>query len=507
MRERAISPVPVRLPGSILKWHRKKRHSALASTVYLQARIPIMSAPKTTQLAPPNTPDQAASWLDHHQAQWVECALPDLTSVARGKVMTRELFEAQGGCAIPAIILGLSVHGQEAPEIYSTHFPESLGDTRAVPDWGSMVMDPLSPRPMATVLCDLHGPVNPPDGLHYDIADIAPRQMLKRTLKDLAAAGLTAKVAPELELFLVRKNPDGSLWAASGVSGEVPHEEFSLDMLSLEMCSSMAPYFDALFAACEVQGIPLEGYDHESSLGQYEVNFAPGEALAQADAVFRFKRLARELARRHGFHATFLPKPFPKELGCGMHWHVSLVDGAGQNIFGNDVDGPDDKLMQFIAGLQRTAAGAMAICAPYPASYERIASPYASPASSAWGHDNRTVSFRIPQSSLANRRVEHRLPGGDVNPYLFLTTLIGAGLAGMHGGWQPDAPAGEKVEIGDHNGLPLSLPDALAALEKDAVLRNILGERFVRLYAAIKRFEQAEYSGPQWSIEHLLARA
>jgi glutamine synthetase len=449
----------------------------------------------------------AAQHLTAHEIAWVECAVPEFTSVARGKVLNSALFVSEGGCKIPAIIFGLALHGFEAPEIYKEHFPETLGDATAVPDWHTMVADPLSPRAMATVLCDVRGEVAAPDGAPFDVADVAPRMLLKRQIARLAQAGYTAMVAPELEMFLVHKGADGTLRAAGGVSGRIAHDEPSLDMMSLELASSMAPYFDALFAACEAQRIPVTGYAHEAAWGQYEVNFSPAPPLAQADAVFRFKRLARELARRHGFHATFLPKPFAKELGCGMHWHISLLDGEGRNAFTQADGAAHERFMHFIGGLQAGAPGAMALYAPYPASFERVANPYASPASAAWGFDNRTVAFRVPESSPVNRRVECRLPGGDSNPYLIVASMIGAGLAGMQQRIAPSEPALDASPAAAALQLPRTQIEALRALDQNALLTEVFGRRFVRLYCAHKRFEAAECTGPDWTIEHLLTRA
>ena len=451
--------------------------------------------------------EDAKHILAKQGVQWVECAVPELSSIARGKVLNTDLFLAQAGCQIPAIIFGLSVHGYEAPEIYKEHFPETLGDTVAKPDWSSFVMDPLSPRCMASVLCDVQGSVLAPDGVPYDISDVAPRQLLKRQITKLAEAGLKAIVAPELEVFLVLKNKDGSLKPAHGISGTVPHEEPSLDMMSLELSSSFAPYFDQLFHACSVQGIPVTGYAHEASIGQYEVNFAPGEALAQADAVFRFKRLAREIARRHGFHATFLPKPYAKELGCGMHWHISLLDAQNRNAFTAEDGSAHPRFFHFIGGLQAAAPGAMALYAPYPASFDRIANPYASPASAAWGYDNRTVAFRVPEASSHNRRVECRLPGGDSNPYLILASMIGAGLAGITQKISPSEPALQAVHMNETLQLPHTQISALEALEKNDLLNQTFGHRFIRLYCATKRFEAMQCTGASWTVEHLLTRA
>ena len=229
------------------------------------------------------------------------------------------------------------------------------------------------------------------------------------------------------------------------------------------------------------RSIQIIGYGHESAVGQYEMNFAPGDPLAQADAVFRFKRLARELARRHGFHATFLPKPFVPECGSGMHWHVSLADLDGRNAFSN-ADGSDhERLAHFIGGWQAAAAGTIAVLAPYAQSYVRLARPEASPVSADWGRDNRMVSFRVPPSNTKNRRVEHRLPGADSNPYLTMALMLGTGLVGIE---RKLAPGPEIIGMPSQQSdrvLPRTPETALAAFEADPIVREVLGEPLVRL--------------------------
>jgi glutamine synthetase len=269
-----------------------------------------------------------------------------------------------------------------------------------------------------------------------------------------------------------------------------------------------------LFEACRAQGIPVSGHAHEAAYTQYEVNFRPGEPLAQADAVFRFKRLARAAAAASGFIATFAPKPFLDEPGTGMHWHFSLQHRAGAlpgeppahaNAFAHP-DGRDRATLgAFIAGLQRHADAAMAFFAPSDMAYDRIALSNASPSSASWGREDRGVAFRIPHSSAGNRRIENRLPGGDANPYLVVAATLGLGLAGIEQGLQPEA---------EHAGamLPRSLPAACDALERSDALRALFGDPLVELFVAIKRHESAERNAcpdPRhaWDLVHLLELA
>ncbi|HEX7689987.1 MAG TPA: glutamine synthetase family protein, partial [Burkholderiaceae bacterium] len=321
-----------------------------------------------------------------------------------------------------------------------------------------------------------------------------------------------ATVAPELELFLVdRHEVDGRVeLQAPAARPDAPARERACESYSLERASHFAGYFDELFAACALQGIPACGHAHEAAFSQYEVNFQPGAPLAQADAVFRFKRLARQVAARFGFLATFAPKPFLDQPGTGLHWHFSLQrrdaePGAHDNAFA-EPDGSDrPALGAFIGGLQAHADAAMAFFAPHDMAFDRIRLSNASPSSASWAHDDRGVAFRIPQASARNRRVENRLPGGDANPYLTVAATLGMGLAGIEQGLSP-AGLAEGV------ALPRSLPEACDALERSSLMRELFGDPLVDLFVALKRHESAERNAcadprHHWDLVHLLELA
>ena len=453
---------------------------------------------------------EAVAWLHAQGIRRVEVVFADLTSVARGKTMDVAGFTQALGAKLPTLLLGLTVTGGEPPDVFKRIFPPSFPDMALHPDWRTLVRCPLSRVPTATVICNVEARFVAADGhATYEVADLSPRQLLQRTLGRLTAAGYQALVAPELEFFLVHPQRDaqGGLQVAHGMSAPVPHMESSHDLFSAETAQTFAPFFDELWGACELQNIPISGYGHEASIGQYEVNFNPGEPLAQADAVFRFKRLVREMARRHGCLATFMAKPYLQEPGTGMHWHVSLRDAEGRNAL-SDADGnAHPRLAHFIGGWQASAQGAMAVLAPYAHSYLRIARPDASPANADWGHDDRTVALRIPASNAANRRVEHRLPGGDSNPYLTLALMLGTGLLGMR---DQLSPSPERVSGGGAitPPLPRDLEQALTALEACPMAREVLGAGFVQLFAMVKRHELTEQAADaDFAIKHLLSRS
>jgi glutamine synthetase len=474
-------------------------------------------------LSPLPVPDRATVEAALSGTPWahVECCLADFTSVARGRSVGRSDFVAQSGCRLPSVVLGLTLTAGEPEDVFGALLPGSYLDMDLVPDLSTLV--PLPGRPnAAAVICEPTGPLwSERHQRHVDAAEFSPRAALRRVLARLDAAGLQATVAPELELFLVdrREAADGqvALRAPAPRPGH-PAREQACEAYSLERASHFADYFDALFAACEVQRIPVSGHAHEAAWSQFEVNFRPGAPLAQADAVFRFKRLARQVAANFGFLATFAPKPFLDEPGTGMHWHFSLQDRAladaalrgkdprtHTNAFAHP-DGRDrDALAAFIGGLQRHADAAMAFFAPHDMAFDRLRLSNASPSSASWGHDDRAVAFRIPEASPQNRRIENRLAGGDASPYLTVAATIGMGLAGIE---QRLAPHGESAGV----ALPRTLPEAVDTLDRSALMRELFGDPLVDLFVALKRHESAERNAAadprhHWDLVHLVELA
>jgi glutamine synthetase len=238
------------------------------------------------------------------------------------------------------------------------------------------------------------------------------------------------------------------------------------------------------------------------------VNFRPGAPLAQADAVFRFKRVAREVAARHGFLASFAAKPFLDQPGTGMHWHFSVqrTAAAWPHLFAHEGGESSDELGHFIAGLQSHTPAAMAFFAPFDMAYDRIALSDASPSHASWGAEDRSFAFRIPSSGASARRVENRLPGGDANPYLTVAATLGLGLVGLRTARAPH-PGADAA-----HALPRTLTTALDALADSTTLRELFGAPLVDAFVAIKRHEHAERAAladprQQWDLHHLIELA
>jgi glutamine synthetase len=245
---------------------------------------------------------------------------------------------------------------------------------------------------------------------------------------------------------------------------------------------------------------------HEGGAAQVEMNFLHGDALSRADQVFLFKRLVREAALRKGVYATFMAKPMADEPGSAMHLHQSLVrDTDGGNVFANE-DGTDSELFHaFIAGLQTYLPDCFLLFGPYVNSYRRFTRHLAAPINLQWGYDNRTVGLRVPESRGRDRRVENRLAGADVNPYLAIAASLACGYLGMKEQLSPAAPVqGSAYEL--PGTFPADIFSSIDRLQASQAVQSILGAEFAEVYCALKTVEHNTFFQviSPWEREFLL---
>ena len=187
---------------------------------------------------------------------------------------------------------------------------------------------------------------------------------------------------------------------------------------------------DDIYDFSDKQGLEIDTLIHEEGPAQLEINLRHGDPVELADQVFMFKRTIREAALKHGVFATFMAKPMQEYAGSAMHIHQSLVDiKTGKNVFSKDNGEPSEAFFSFIGGMQHYVPKALVMMAPYVNSYRRLTPDMACPVNNAWGYDNRTTAFRVPNSEPVARRVENRLPSSDANSYLALAASLACGRA------------------------------------------------------------------------------
>jgi glutamine synthetase len=438
-------------------------------------------------------------WLDRHRVTEIECLVPDLTGVARGKILPREKFTEDRGMRLPEVVVAMGVTGEFPDEgpYYDVISPTDR-DMHLRPDPTTVRIVPWATDPTAQVLHDC-----------YDregrLVPYAPRSVLRRVCGLFAAEGWEPVVAPELEFYLVARNtdPDVPLKAPVGRSGR---SETSRQAYSIDAVNEFDPLFEDIYAYCEQMELNVDTLIHEIGAGQMEINFFHGPPLGLADEVFFFKRTVREAALRHDMFATFMAKPIAGEPGSAMHVHQSLVDReTGRNLFSNEDGTPSRAFHWYIGGLQKYIPAAMALFAPYVNSYRRLARFTAAPINIQWGTDNRTVGIRSPVAKPEARRIENRVIGADANPYVALAATLACGYLGIKQQLEPTAECKGDAYLGTYQ-LPRTMGEALTQFRNDKDLAEVLGQEFVTVYSEIKEVEHAEFMKviSPWEREHLL---
>lgn len=335
----------------------------------------------------------------------------------------------KGAVRMPLSALNVDIFGADidgSPLVFET------GDADGIlkpTDRGPVPMPWLEGAPPLVPMVMYHG-----DGTAFD-GD--PRHALETVLKNYAERGWSVIAATELEFTLV--NDSGAALAPvedprTGRPLEAP------EVLSVAQLDAFDDFLNALYDGCAAMGIAAQTATCEAGVGQFEITLHHQEALRAADDTWLFKALIKGLARKHGFAATFMAKPFAEDAGNGMHMHFSVLDEAGRNIFDNGGDEGADSLRAAVAGCLAAMPDSTLIFAPHAGSYARLVPGAHAPTGAGWAYENRTTALRIPGGPPAARRIEHRVAGGDINPYLIFAAILGAAFIGIEDAMTPPAP-------------------------------------------------------------------
>ena len=213
------------------------------------------------------------------------------------------------------------------------------------------------------------------------------------------------------------------------------------------------------------------------------------DALRAADDAWLFKMLVKGLARRHGFAASFMAKPYEDYSGSGLHTHFSVLDENGDNIFDDGGPKGTDTLRHAVAGCMNAMQGSALVFCPHANSFDRMVPESHAPTGVCWAYENRTAAIRIPSGSHKARRIEHRVSGGDVNPYLMLAAVLGAAMNGIEDGAEPPAPITGNAYAADLPQIPGDWKSAIDAFENSAEVKRIFAPEMVRNFILTKRQE------------------
>jgi len=353
----------------------------------------------------------------------------------------------------------------------------------------------------ARIICDVYTPAGDP--FPGD-----PRGVLKRALKDADDMGLVYNTGPELEFFLFH-------YDESGQPVLHPHDKGGYFDYSTDLAIAVRK---DMMSALQDLGIVVEAGHHEVATGQHEIDFEYADALTAADNAITFKYVLKAIAKQHGLHATFMPKPVAGINGSGMHTHQSLVDKSGKNAFADPKDefGLSRMAKQYIAGQLYHARGMSAVFAPLVNSYKRLVPGYEAPVYISWARINRSALIRVPQvSDIEATRLELRCPDPSCNPYLTFAVMLKAGLDGVSKEMTPPEALEENLYDLDEarrrayhvEMLPGSLEEALECLAEDKVIQDALGEHVYERFVSAKMQEWEEYriQVSPWEVDRYLA--
>ena len=351
------------------------------------------------------------------------------------------------------------------------------------------------------LICD----VNRPDGTPFE-GD--PRRVLKRQVARAAALGYVMNAGMEAEFFLFKPTADGRPATDTHDVGGY------FDLAPMDLGEDARR---AIVDALEQMGFEVEAAHHEVAHGQHEIDFRYADALRTADNIATFRFVVKQVARRFGLIASFMPKPVFGQNGSGMHTHQSLFSG-GQNAFWD----PQREwaliltALHYIGGLLKHARALCAVTNPLVNSYKRLVPGFEAPVNVAWSMRNRSPMIRVPERRGAGTRLELRTPDPSANPYLALTVMLAAGLDGIETRadwrepvntniWEMSFRERRRLRVDD---LPQDLSEACDELEKNDVMREALGEHVTEQFLAAKRSEWRDYNQQvsAWELERYLAK-
>ena len=441
-----------------------------------------------TQVSPSgSTPSEAEAFLAAHpEIEAFDIILHDANGIGRGKIIRRHelLSFYNNGRHLPISILGLDICGEDVHET-GLIWDQGDGDLRAWPIPGTLKPLHNTQPPRGEVFMSMYTLDGAP--MSSD-----PRHALQRQVDLLARDGLHPAGAFELEFFLLdpERGPDGKMQPARDVLDR--RASHKTEVYSVDHLHGMLPLFSDIYAGAEKAGIKAETLISEYAPGQYELTLHyRTDVMQAADDLMRLKRIVRAQARAHGVVACFMAKPNENYAGSGMHFHVSMLDDAGKNVFIEAEEGKwNPTILHALGGLKQTMGESMLVFAPHANSWRRFASQSYAPVSPTWGVNNRSVALRIPAGDIKARRIEHRPAGVDANPYLVAATVLAGVRKGMKDRIDP-GPETTGNGYEDENGaeIPADWKSAIDAAKRSAFLKDALGEDMHRTFTAIMAAE------------------
>lgn len=425
--------------------------TALNSGLYLEEKLASLKQSLSVEVA---------DYLERYpQTKHIDVCLNDINGIMRGKRLSVDsMLSLEKGCYFPLSVYSMDQKGKVAAS------RDDEPDRLCMPVAGSLrpsSHDPLHTAQLLLTMKDSDGQPCP----------LEPRVILQNVLARFHQHGLYPVMAPEIEFYL---------------TGPGTQELQNQGCFHMDTSSAHAALFDELEQLAHRQHIPLTGIVAEAESGQFELNLKHSHRVVEVcDNILALRRLTRFVAEKHGLQANFMAKPFSLLSGSGLHFHFSLNDIHGENVFASPADELNSMMRLCIAGQLALMPASIAILAPGVNAFRRLRKNLTEPLFHSWGYNTRTAALRIPCSDESNRRIEYRLAGADANPYLVAATILTGMLYGLENFDEDDLPEPQR----DEPELPLFQQQAIEAFSRCQYLTDSLGEAFSEQWIACKLSE------------------
>lgn len=415
------------------------------------------------------------------ETEFVDLVFTDINATPRGKrIPVNALKKVVNGVPLPVSTITLSNAGSVIEEA-------GLGEALGEPDHICMpipgTLTPTANPSVAQLLLSMM------DSSGEKPSRLFIRNVLEQILDTLHKDGKYPVIALELEFYLVDKKRAENGLVRPAHNPTKNRQEKDTAVYDIDSLDDYAAFLSDLNTAAQKQDLNTSGALSESAPGQFEINFNhTDDVLKACDQLIFAKRLIRQVAHQHNFDVTFMAKPFAHEAGNGQHIHMSVVDEHGENLFSNSNGDASPLFYQTLAAMIHAIPSSIALLCPNVNSYRRFSLGSYTPTKADWGENHRGVALRIPMSDSSNRRIEHRIAGADVNPYVLASVVLSSVLAAPHFTPEQCPPPLSKNSA----SIPTRMSDALAELEQGE-FGQYLSEEFIHIYSACKQSELTEF--------------
>jgi len=400
--------------------------------------------------------------------QHIDIYLNDINGAIRGKrISVESLFSLNQGCYFPLSVYSMDMHGRVLE--HDQHDGSSdEPDRLCLPVKGTLRPCARDPQHHAQLLLTMMNPDS-------SSCILEPRTILENVLSKLHQKGLYPVVAAEIEFYLTSNHTS---------------DEGSSGCFQLDASSRHTRFIDDIEALAHEQYLPLTGIVAEAEANQFELNLRHSDKVVEAcENVLAIKRMTRLVAEKHGYNANFMAKPFAHLAGSGLHFHISLCNSRGDNIFRSPSEKPNCIMRRCLAGMLSLMPASIAIVAPNVNSYRRLRKSLDEPLFGSWGYNNRSAALRIPCSDDNNRRIEYRLAGADANPYLVMATILTGMLYGLEKSHEHSLPPA----CAESSDIPLFQQLAIENFRQCDYLTTSLGKEFSQIWISCKTSELANF--------------